>query len=405
MYQMLRLKNDGIKKELIDFTKRLISTESTSLHEENVAEIVKNEMKLLGYDNVFIDGAGNVIGIIYGTDKENSILLSSHMDTVADGDAEGWNHDPYQAMEKAGRIYGRGASDCKGGLAAQVYAGALLKRSLLPLKGNLIVAAVVAEENGLSLGTRFLLSETLPSLKMQPGFAILGEPTEQAIYYGHDGWLEMDITLEGSNVFELDDAVQTVANEMNEGFTAREWEQYAYERNESEILDGDSRTTLRFRSKMMMDENPKKLVSWVRKRVTSAVKNAASVAVNIFLKGEEQTLYTGRTEKVQFSSSGWMTDPFHPMIERAYKSITAGGSIVRRGKWLLDKPGMGTSGGVYLNEYDIPVMGYGPGSEEEAHAVNESVEIEKLADSVYGNAVMAHGMIGVPVYGWTIDEI
>jgi hypothetical protein len=127
--------------------------------------------------------------------------------------------------------------------------------------------------------------------------------------------------------------------------------------------------------------------------------------VNTYLKNEKQTFYTGKTADALYYSTGWMTDPFHPMIERICQSLSAGDCTVSKGRWKLDKPGMGTSGGVYLNEFNIPLVGFGPGKESDAHEPNESVEIDKLTDAVYANAVIVHGLIGVPVCGWTMDEI
>jgi acetylornithine deacetylase/succinyl-diaminopimelate desuccinylase-like protein len=66
---------------------------------------------------------------------------------------------------------------------------------------------------------------------------------------------------------------------------------------------------------------------------------------------------------------------------------------------------MGTSGGVILNEFSVPTIGYGPGNEDLAHQPGEYLETEKLTEAVYGTAVMVHGLVGVPVFGWTLDEI
>ena len=97
-------------------------------------------MEALGYHHVYRDAIGNVIGVIHGHEHNNTLLLNSHMDTHQTGEP-----DPMHI--EGDRIYGTGASDCKGGLAAQVFAGALLMRSLLPLRGTLVVAARITSYN------------------------------------------------------------------------------------------------------------------------------------------------------------------------------------------------------------------------------------------------------------------
>jgi acetylornithine deacetylase/succinyl-diaminopimelate desuccinylase-like protein len=69
---------------------------------------------------------------------------------------------------------------------------------MLPLRGNLVVAATVAEENGRSAGLRTLMERTMSELSLRPVFAVLGEPTNLGLYYGHNGWFEMDIWVEAA---------------------------------------------------------------------------------------------------------------------------------------------------------------------------------------------------------------
>jgi len=92
-------------------------------------------------------------------------------------------------------------------------------------------------------------------------------------------------------------------------------------------------------------------------------------------------------------------------VERARQTLAAAGRATVPAKWRLGRLGMGTAGGVLVTEFDIPTIGYGPGDEEVAHQTNECVDITRLADAVYGTAAIAHGLVGVPVFGWTMDEI
>ena len=143
MYRLLKTKNRGLSRAVNRFAQDLVRTPSVSLNEGGVADRVEQEMQKLNYDNVFRDETGNVVGLIEGRAAEPAVLLCTHMDTVPTGDRAAWSEDPYSGRIDGRWLHGRGAADCKGGLAAQVYSGALLKRSLLPLQGTVIVAATV----------------------------------------------------------------------------------------------------------------------------------------------------------------------------------------------------------------------------------------------------------------------
>ena len=168
MYRILRERTDAWKESMVAFAKKLVATASVSLSETRAAEIVEAEMKRLGYDEVIRDAAGNVIGIMLGRDAGPTLLLASHLDTVEGSREDGWTLDPLDAKIENGRLLGLGSADCKAGVAAQVYAGAMLKASLLPFAGNLVVAATVAEENGRSIGVRELVARTLAERELKP---------------------------------------------------------------------------------------------------------------------------------------------------------------------------------------------------------------------------------------------
>ncbi len=393
MYSMLKNNSLMVSGKAAGFTSRLISAPSKSLHEEKAAKVAEDEMKELGFDKVFRDGAGNALGILYGRKPDRTILLISHLDTVEPGDE--WTDDPFSGRIINKRICGLGASDCKGGTAAQIYAGAILKKSMLPMEGNVVVASVVAEENGLSLGTRFLLNETLPSLNLKPEFAIMGEPTDLGLYYGHNGWLEVDIELESENNFEVALALGAVSEAIGE--------EELYETDYNPACG--KLAVVRSRQKILPGEDPEAVLERIERRAGEAARSAGSVAVNALLKEEKQSFYTGRQASAKYAARAWMTDPFHPKIRRACECLAAAGCSVRPGRWKFGGPGMGTSGSVILNEFSVPVIGYGPGMIDMAHRPGEFLDTDMLTSAVYGTAVMVHGLAGVPVFGWTMDEI
>ena len=113
-------------------------------------------------------------------------MLNAHSDTV---DAAGMP-EPFSGEVRDGRLYGRGAYDMKGSLAACMTAAKALAESGTRLQGDLLVAAVADEEYG-SLGTRDLLT------RLKVDGAIVTEPTALNVCLAHKGYLWIEVAVRG----------------------------------------------------------------------------------------------------------------------------------------------------------------------------------------------------------------
>ena len=118
-------KANEYKKELTEFMQKLVQTKSYSANEKDVIQVIKKEMERVGFDEVKIDGLGSIVGKI-GNGK-TIIAMDSHIDTVEVGNEDLWKVDPFGGEIKDGVIYGRGASDQKGGMASMVYGAKIMK--------------------------------------------------------------------------------------------------------------------------------------------------------------------------------------------------------------------------------------------------------------------------------------
>ena len=92
------------------------------------------------------EGRPNVVGVLKGTGGGKSLLLNGHTDTVPNGPIDAWEHGPLSADIEDGRLYGRGASDMKSGVAAIIMATKCFMATGLQPKGDVILDFVVDEE-------------------------------------------------------------------------------------------------------------------------------------------------------------------------------------------------------------------------------------------------------------------
>ncbi|MFB6362259.1 MAG: M20/M25/M40 family metallo-hydrolase, partial [Halobacteriales archaeon] len=121
---------DDHREDCIAFLQDLIAIPSATTVGEDEAEIadrIVEELEALDYDEVHVDGIGNVHGVINGErDDEGAVMFNSHIDTVGFGDREQWNYDPYGGEIEDGQLYGLGSADMLCAMASMVYGGAAL---------------------------------------------------------------------------------------------------------------------------------------------------------------------------------------------------------------------------------------------------------------------------------------
>ena len=405
MYDLLKNKLEGLEGDLVAFAQALVREPSPSGDESKTAALVVDQMRALKFDQVSTDELGNVVGVLRGVEDGPTLMLASHMDTVGTGKLSTWNESPWSGRLESGRLHGLGAADCKGGVAAQVFAAGLLKRSLLPLRGNLVVAATVLEENGISIGMRGLLSHTLKDMGLVPDYAVLGEPTDLGLYYGHDGRAEMEVTVRGINPFRVSDAAELVARALDDGGHDGGVEEIAVGATRYEDGPGYRQAVIGFERRMDSNDEVNHMVARMRGEAVRAASSIGAVDVEVSVLERNEVMPSGLVVNAKRITQAWSTDPFSPLLSRARQALSAAACEVRPGRWKLARLGMGTAGSLLVNEHNIATIGYGPGHEEQAHREGESVAISKLLACTYGTAAIAHGLVGIPVFGWIPDSL
>ena len=181
----------GVSADLQQLVCELVAIESvnpdlvaTGSGESNIAAFVAAWLAAEGLSVQVVEpvpGRASVIGVLAGAGGGTSLMLNAHMDTVGAGGMT----DAFVPVVRDGRVYGRGAYDMKGSLAAIMIVAREAKK--LALRGDLIIAAVADEEVS-SLGTEAVLQ------RMEADAAIVTEPTELRLCLAHKGfaWLEVE---------------------------------------------------------------------------------------------------------------------------------------------------------------------------------------------------------------------
>ena len=170
---------------------KLVKIRSLSTQEKEVQQELKRQMEEAGFDEVKIDGLGNVIGRI-GNGKK-ILAIDGHMDTVDVGNLQNWTFDPFGGEIRDGFVHGRGTVDQEGGPAAFVTTGRILKELGFDKDLTIYFVGSVMEEDCDGLCWKYIIEED----KIKPDFVISTEPTNLKIYRGHRGRMEMHVHFYG----------------------------------------------------------------------------------------------------------------------------------------------------------------------------------------------------------------
>ena len=385
------------RNDLTTFLRDIVRTPSLSTQEGAVAERIVAEMKRLGFRDVRTDRIGNVVCWI-GPGHGPVLMLNGHMDTVRVSDPKTWSHDPFGAKVEGDLLYGLGACDMKGGLAAMVYGAKLLRDAGVSLKGDVVVACVVQEEPCEGIGSRVLIEEE----GVRPDWVILGEPSGLDITRGHRGRLEMQIVTHGRSAHAAyphlgENAIYTAARLVfGLELLAGQLGDDAFLGPGTLAVTGisssaSSRNAVPYRCELIIDrrltlgENETMALAEVQ-RVIAREAVQAEVEVTEY----NATSYTGYDCHAREFYPAWVMPEDHPLVKAAVRAARA--QLRRRpqvGRWDFSTEGVYTAGVA-----GIPTVGFGPGDPRQAHTADEHIRLTDVYAAAEVYARLAVELLG-----------
>jgi len=175
----------------VEFLHDLVTLPSPSRGERLACERVIREMESLQYQDVHLDEMGNVLGRIGSGPRV--LAFDAHIDTDGISNPTNWRHDPFRGIVTDGVLFGRGASDQKGGLASIVHGVGLLDRIGLSGELTVWVTATVNGEDCVGLAWQYIINET----ELRPEVVVIAMPSHLGICRGQRGRMEVEIATAG----------------------------------------------------------------------------------------------------------------------------------------------------------------------------------------------------------------
>ncbi len=369
----------------------LVRIPSVTGNEREVSEHVSRTMKKIGME-VTVDDAGggrrNVIGRIRGAENSPVLILNGHMDVVPPGDLSRWTVPPFEGVVRDGRLYGRGAADMKGGLASVLTAVRDVVHSGVRLRGDLVVEAVVDEEAGGRAGTGRLTIDN----PVKGNFVLIAEPTNLEVQLAHKGDLGVEILVEGRSAHAA--TPEMGVNAVHKMIPLAERilgipRRYGWEKRHHPLLGPPHITISVLDGGIQRNIIPDRCRMIVDRRILPGLENLETARREI-----EQVISEARAEdkelRVFYHSileiEGMETGQDEPVARAlvdASSEVTGSRPKISGLRGFCDAH-------YYTKHLGIPVVIFGPGSLEQAHTVDEYVEIRQLrvAAEVYRGFIL-----------------
>jgi acetylornithine deacetylase len=364
----------ALLRELVRTDSRNPSLAAGAPGEGPIARALADTLRAWGITADVVDalpGRPNVIATIKGSGGGRSLMFNGHIDVVG---VEGMTHAPFDAHEKGGRLYGRGSSDMKGGVASMCAAAARLKGRL---KGDLIVACV-ADEEYKSAGTAQLIKRGIRS-----DAAIVTEPSRLQVMPAHKGFSWWEFTINGraahGSRWDLgQDAIRSAAAILVE-----------FDRIDREDLPKKSHPLLGRPSLHAgtitggsgLSTYPERCVFTIERRTLPGERRESVAAeVNAVFEGYRER---GSGQTMSYAGQELLWQPPSDVALDAPVVVALSQTLREHG--LSDKPaGMSAwTDAALLNAAGIPAICFGPGDMGLAHAAEEYIEareVEQAAD-------------------------
>jgi putative selenium metabolism hydrolase len=369
----------------IDFLHDLVTVPSPSRGERLACERVMREMELLGFRDVHTDDMGNVLGRVGSGPRV--IAYDAHIDTVGISNPTLWRYDPFRGIVTGGTLFGRGASDQKGGLAAVVHGAALADQIGLPNDVSIWVTATVNGEDCVGLAWQYLLNET----PLRPEAVVIAMPSHLGVCYGQRGRMEVEIATSGvsthgsqpdrgenaiyammpviegllrlQNEFDIDHPMLGRGSLAVTGITSQSPSLTA-------IPDG---CVVHIDRRLTIGETADDALQQIRD-----VADAASEGTEVRLLHYGLPSWKGFTYPTDKVFPAWETAVDEPSVRAA--KATAEQVLGRTPR--IHRSAFSSNGCATAGIYGIPTVGFGPADELHSHTVNDQIPLAQLEPSM-----------------------
>lgn len=368
--------------DIATFLREMIAIPSESAGEREVIARARAEMERLGFDEVKVDGLGNLLGRVGSGPLV--VALDGHIDTVGIGDRSTWSRDPYAGEITDGVIYGRGASDQEGGVAAAVY-GAHIAREAGLLDGvQLWVTATVMEEDCDGLCWQYILREKV----LDPDVVVITEPTNLGVYRGHRGRMEMEVRTQGRSahgsmpergvnaVYRMAPIVADIERlnrrlgERPDAFLGAGTVTISDIRATSPSLCAVADScTIHLDRRLTRGETLESAVAEIE-----ALESVRAAGATVTVLDYAREAYTGLTYPTKKYYPTWVLEEDEPAVAAAIDAAAAAlGERPRVSRWNFSTNGIATCG-----LFGVPTVGFGPANEIHAHTPDDQCPVTHL---------------------------
>lgn len=366
-------------KELL---KQLIEAESTeSCGELASAEIISAEFARRGIKSrvdTWDKNRANITAHIHSTGKKPALLFACHLDVVGPGQAK-WKNPPFEAVESDGKIFGRGSTDMKGGIASSVSAICKIVNSGVKLQGDIVFTAVAGEETD-SCGAEKFISKQSQFPELQG--IIIPEPTDFSIVSAHRGifWLEISTkgkAAHGSTPHLGINAITSMRRFLNE------LDNYDIGVKTHELLGKCSMSVNTITGGKTLNAVPDKCVCGIDIRIIPGVNTQDIIGdfTSIFDKLKSQNPEFEAEISINRHASPLETDRNCDFV-RDFCSCLGAQKTVAVGF---------TTDGPHFAKLGVPVLIFGPGKPEICHKPDEFIEIADLEKAAqYYERIIMH---------------
>ncbi len=370
---------------MVHFLRDLVAIPSESSEEREVIERIRREMKGTGaFDSIKVDKLGNLLGYVGKPGKHKKLIaIDAHVDTVGVGDPSEWKHDPYKGKVEGGSVWGRGAGDQEGAIAAMVYAAKIMRDLKLDLSEYcLLMTFTVMEEDCDGLCWQYLVNEQ----RIIPDAVVVTDSTNCQILRGHRGRMEIGVTCKGKSCHgsmpeKGDNAVYKIAKVTGEI-------EKLNERLRSDPFLGKGTITVSYvdcktpsrcavPGEAYIHLDRRLTVGDTKRSAVAEVKDAvarAGVRAQVEVLHYARPSYTGLVYPTEKYYPTWCAAEDALQVQAAVKSYHETiGKTPTMHRWTFSTNAVSIAG-----MYGIPCVGFGPAPESVAHTVNDSVPIEHL---------------------------